>query len=56
MEDLYKEVNFFGYCNKCKNVSVAGFEEPCHECLCNFRVPYSEKPVNFEEGEKKNEK
>lgn len=50
--ELYKEVYFHQYCEKCKHKDVEQSEEPCNECLENPENLYSHKPVKFEEKEK----
>lgn len=49
MEDLYKEVYFGEYCNKCKHEKLGEEEDPCRECLEEPVNLYSHKPVKFEE-------
>lgn len=49
MEDIYKEVRFDEYCQKCEHEDVDEAEDPCDECLSNPANAYSCKPVNFEE-------
>ena len=51
-EEVYKEVFFDQYCNKCKHKEVDGTDEPCNECLDNPTNVYSHKPVKFEEKER----
>ena len=52
MNDIYKEVRFDQYCQKCKHCNKKEDEEPCYECLNNPVNLYSHKPINFEEKEK----
>lgn len=52
MEQLYKEVHYHDYCNKCKHEKVKDTDDPCNECLENPINLYSSKPINFEEKDK----
>lgn len=48
MEMDLKEVNFKKYCEKCKNVDVEDWENPCSECICDgFRVG-TEVPLHYD--------
>ena len=52
MDILYKEVDFWKYCDKCEHKDKASDAEPCNECLehpCNI---FSRKPVNYKPKEK----
>lgn len=51
MEDIYKEVYFDKYCEKCKYEKFAENESPCDECMDEPVNLYSHKPVKFEERE-----
>lgn len=51
MNDGYKEVYYFEYCNKCKNINKSMTDEPCNECLSEPVNLYTHKPVHFEEKE-----
>lgn len=51
MEQMYKEVLFDQYCEKCKHNDNKETESPCDECLENPVNLYSHKPVKFEEKE-----
>lgn len=51
MEQIYKEVRFDQYCEKCKYKENKETESPCDECLENPVNLYSHKPVKFEEKE-----
>lgn len=53
MEDIYKEVYYSEYCKDCKHKDLEEYKDPCHECLSNPINLYSNKPVKFEEKEKK---
>lgn len=53
LDHEYKEVRYDKYCAKCKNSNIAGYEEPCNECLDNPMNLYSQKPIKFEEKENK---
>lgn len=47
-----KMVEFFKYCNKCKNKDLPDWKEPCNECLA---APVNEDsiiPIKFEEAGK----
>lgn len=48
-EDIYKEVRFDLYCEKCRHVKVAEDKEPCEECLNEPVNLHSHKPVRFDE-------
>lgn len=56
MEDLYKEVDFFAYCETCKCKKLADSEEPCDECLNHPVNIYSHKPINWKEKTKDDRK
>lgn len=49
MEQMYKEVYFGEFCNKCLHKDVKEFEDPCDECLTEPVNLYSHRPVNWEE-------
>lgn len=51
VEQMYKEVLFDQYCEKCKYNENKEIESPCDECLENPVNLYSHKPVKFEEKE-----
>ena len=51
-DEVYKEVYFHEYCEKCKYKGLKDHEEPCNECLDNPVNLYSHKPVKFEEKER----
>ena len=48
-ELIYKEVDFFEYCPKCKYQTNADSEHPCDDCLAESVNLYSKKPVFFRE-------
>lgn len=48
--DIYKEVRFDEYCEKCKHKDLKEYENPCHECLNESENLYSHKPVNYKEA------
>lgn len=50
MENQMKIVRFDTYCITCKHYNVPETEEPCNECLTCGANLYSERPVNYEEG------
>ena len=52
MEENMKIVKFEN-CKKCKHFEKDEYEDPCYECLLNPVNYASEKPVYFEEREKK---
>ena len=56
MEYDYKIVRFDLYCNKCKYYKLNQDEEPCNECLTNPVSLHSQKPIKFEENDKKRNK
>lgn len=56
MEGDYKIVHFDKYCDTCKHKATAENKKPCHECLNNPTNIDSHKPVNWEEGPKKQKK
>ena len=47
MDQMYKEVRFDIYCEKCKHCEVKAYESPCNECLELGMNEGSEKPVNY---------
>ena len=47
--NIYKEVRFDQYCNKCKYKDLDESESPCYECLEDPVNVYSHKPVHWEE-------
>ena len=49
MEYGYKEVEFWKYCEKCKNYEVEDVKDPCNDCLDEPVNLHSTKPVYFEE-------
>ena len=49
----YRIVDFATYCPKCKNWKTEENEEPCNECLEHPMNLYTDRPVKFEEKEKK---
>ena len=53
MEEVYKIVEFDKYCKTCKFEKTKEKDEPCAECLNYPANVYSNKPVNYEEDEKK---
>ena len=48
-ELIYKEVDFFEYCPKCKYQTNTDSEYPCDDCLTESVNLYSKKPVFFRE-------
>ena len=46
----YKEVDYKSYCKTCKHKSVDEFKEPCNECLTYSVLPYTRKPMHYENG------
>lgn len=48
MEELYKEVYFYEYCETCKYKDLKENEEPCEECLSEPTNLYSHKPIKYE--------
>lgn len=52
MEEIYKEVYFDKYCDKCEFKKCKEDETPCDECLENPVNIYSHKPVKFVEKKK----
>ena len=54
MDDkIYKEVNFYLYCETCKHKELEETDEPCCDCLADTVNLYSHKPTKWEEGENK---
>jgi hypothetical protein len=53
MEYPYKIVDFEKYCKDCKYKETNSDLDPCNECLSNTVNLHSEKPVKFEEKDKK---
>ena len=49
MENLFKEVKFNDYCNKCKDKDTKEYEHPCNECLENGMNLHTSKPINYTE-------
>lgn len=49
IEQEYKEVAFYKYCETCKHFTSEDSVETCNECLDNPIRQYSEKPVKYEE-------
>jgi hypothetical protein len=47
METIYKEVDFFKYCEQCKYHDLDDSEDPCNECLTHPCMEHSRKPFNF---------
>ena len=47
-----KEVWFYDYCEKCKYLEVADYDDPCNECLTSSYNIDSHEPINFEEVKK----
>ena len=52
-EEIYKEVYFDRYCERCEHFPEEDGKDPCNECLENFVNAYSHKPVNFKEKSKR---
>lgn len=48
IDDHYKIVDFYKYCNLCKYKDLKEDSNPCDECLNNSVNINSRKPVNFE--------
>lgn len=48
LDNEYKEVYFYEYCEKCKYKNVDDVKDPCNECLDEPANLYSHKPVKFE--------
>ena len=48
MDQMYKEVRFDIYCEKCKHKDLKENKSPCNECLEQGMNDNSEKPVNYE--------
>ena len=53
---VYKEVEFYHFCPKCKYEKLSETKDPCNECLESFFNIETMKPVKFEEKEDKKEK
>lgn len=52
MENQYKFVDFYLYCETCKFKDVKEDSEPCNSCLNEPVNLNSVKPVKYEEKEK----
>lgn len=52
MEDNYKEVYFYQYCDTCKYCKLKETEEPCDSCLAETANLCSHKPIHWEEKNK----
>lgn len=48
-EQIYREVKFNVYCEKCKYKGTKEEDYPCCECLDNPLNLYSNKPTKFED-------
>ena len=46
---VYKEVHFNEYCNKCKHKNLADYELPCSECLFEPLNLNTHRPIKYEE-------
>ena len=46
---VYKEVYFHKYCDKCKHKKVEDHETPCTECLNEPLNLNTHRPVKYEE-------
>lgn len=44
-----KEVDFAGYCPKCKYEKTEETKDPCNECLTGGARINTRKPLNFKE-------
>lgn len=53
MEDRYKEVCFGQYCESCRHRDKLENEYPCDECLEEPINLYTNKPVRYEEMDRK---
>lgn len=53
MDENLREVNFYGYCKRCKYEELPENEWPCWECLECPITEATDKPVNFKEKETK---
>lgn len=49
MNDL-KIVNFYKFCNKCKNKDLDETKDPCNECLTVAGQVDTRVPINFEDA------
>lgn len=52
-EIIEREVDYFKWCSSCKHLMKKGYEEPCNECLTQFKNTNTDKPVYYEEPDKK---
>lgn len=53
MNQNRREVRFDKYCRICKHQKLDGWKDPCNECLDESTNVDSEKPVKYEENQKK---
>ena len=49
-EEVYKEVRFDIWCDKCEYKDKSESEDPCWDCLGDPVAAYSTKPVQFKEA------
>lgn len=53
ISDDFREVQFDRYCKYCKYVKLVETRDPCNGCLANPVNQNTDKPVKFEDKDKK---
>ena len=51
-EIIEREVDYFKWCSSCKHLMKKGTEDPCNDCLSQFKNTNTDKPVYYEEPDK----
>lgn len=51
MEDIYCEVDFFTFCEKCKYGNLKEWRDPCNACIEEGMREETVKPLYFEEAD-----
>lgn len=51
MEDIYRHVDFFTFCELCKYRDLNECEDPCNACIEEGSREETVKPLYFEEAE-----